>query len=85
LVGSRTDEAIARFQQSINLAESLTDATLASWSRLFIGKAKIRSTLANIDEGESLMRNAATLINETGEQWEKEEVAKILATVGIQL
>ncbi len=82
LVGEKYADAIALFNKSVGVAKSLDDANLAAWSNLFIWKAIIKSSPARFAEGESIMREAGATIDEVGEAWEKEEVAKILASAG---
>ncbi len=83
LAGLKTSEAINGFKKSVEVAESIGDRDLAAWANLFIGKSMIKENPSIRHEGENVMRQAVATINEVGEDWEKEEVVKILASVGL--
>ena len=83
MAAKRFQEAITEFKKSIEMAKTLSDRDLAAWSEIFIGKALVKIQPMNRAEGEKMMREAARVINEIGEGWEKEEITKILTTVGL--
>jgi len=84
LVSGNSTEAIEMFNAGIKTAQEQDDKDGEAWCKIFIGKAKIKYTPELIDEGQKEMREAAAIINEVGEDWEKEEIKKILNSVGIE-
>ncbi len=83
LVGSQFDEAIEQFGKSVTLAESIGETNNAAWSKLFIGKTIVKSDPTRRHEGQQIMADAGNFIETGGEDWEKEELVNILATVGL--
>jgi len=58
------------------------DDSAAAWCRLFDGKTRIKAG-QDAEKGREIMRQAAEVIREVGEDWEREEAARILAAVGL--
>ena len=85
LVAGQIDEAIKTFEEGEKIGIEQEDRDGASWCRIFIGKAKVKYKPELKSEGEKDMLTAAKTINEVGQDWEKEEIPKILATVGLKL
>ncbi|MCF7810890.1 hypothetical protein K9N50_07865 [bacterium] len=84
LVNGNCEIAIERFNEGIKVAQEQGDKDGEAWCKIFVGKAKIICTPELIDEGQDEMREAATMINEVGQDWEKEEIVKILGSVGLK-
>lgn len=83
LAGSEPVKAALVLQKTVEIAGQLNDPDLAAWANLFIGKAIVKSGPEHQAEGSQKMQQAADIIRKVGEQWEKEETAKILASVGL--
>lgn len=79
LAAGRPAEAVAALENATAVAEGLGDKDAAAWARLFIGKTNVRHVPARREEGLALMKSSAATIREVGQDWEKEEVVKILA------
>jgi len=85
LVAGEIDEAIKTLEEGEKVAIKQDDKDGAAWCRIFIGKAKVKYKPELKNEGEKEMLEAAKVINEVGADWEKEEIPKILASVGLKL
>jgi hypothetical protein len=84
LGGGRAEEAVSYLNKGAALADSLNDRDTAAWCRLFIGKAWVKYIPSRLDEGKALMLQSAAVIEEVGEDWEREEIVNILAVVGLK-
>lgn len=80
------DEAIAVHRGNIDGIPAATKESenSANWAILFKGKAKFKLSSDETERmiGRQLMETAHDVILRCGEDWEKEEVVKILATIG---
>lgn len=76
------ENALKHLSEGADLALERNDANAEAWCRLFIGKIKIRSNLDS-ETGKTEMLNASSIILNTGADWEKEEVSKILSSVSL--
>ncbi len=83
LVGGEIREATAILEEAARSFDEKNDANGAAWARLFIGKAYFKHYPAQKEEGKRIMEDSRRVILDIGEDWEKEEVVKILATVGL--
>ncbi|MBM3328126.1 MAG: hypothetical protein FJY67_01455 [Calditrichaeota bacterium] len=78
-------EAQAAFRAGAKLAEGKKDRNAEAWCNLFLGKIQVRHINKEAEEGRKAMLAAAKVIRELGEDWEKEEIVKILGSVGLEL
>jgi len=84
MIAGNFKEALAAFKEADAVHLRNNDPDGAAWSRLFRGKALIRFDQEQLEEGRKIMLASAASIREIGEDWEKEEVGKILKTVGLK-
>ena len=84
LVAGNTAEAIKAFEEGEKIGNEQDDKDGAAWCRLFIGKAKIKYLPDLKSEGEKDMKDAASIILEFGQDWEKESIPGILKAAGLE-
>jgi len=84
LIAGNADDALKAFDEASSVHLAANDSDGAAWAKLFSGKTLIRHVPDRIAEGKAAMSAAAATIREVGEDWEKEEVEKILTTVGLE-
>ena len=81
LIAGNAVEAIKSFEEGEKRALEQDDRDSAAWCRIFIGKAKVKHISDLKAEGEREMLDAAEVITEIGEDWEKEAIDGILKSV----
>lgn len=82
IAGNRT-AALEAFTEGKQVFIGASDKDGAAWCDLFIGKAMLKLAPTEPEKGKAVMKDAAAVIQEVGEDWEKEETVKILAKVGL--
>lgn len=83
LAAGNANEAIQALEEGVKIANEQDDKNGAAWCEIFIGKAKLKYQPELKTEGEAQMRNAAQVIRDTGQDWEKESVIQILQSAGL--
>jgi hypothetical protein len=83
LAAGNASDAIKALQEGVKIAQEQQDNNAAAWCRIFIGKAMVKYQPESKSEGESLMREAAQVIQESGQDWEKESFEGILQSAGL--
>jgi hypothetical protein len=84
LASGDASSAIVALEEALQVHERSHDQYDAEWARLFIGKTYIRYYPEKKQAGIDMMLIAAAVIRSTGQDWEKEELVKILETVGLE-
>ena len=85
LAAREPDEAIKFLTEGTELAMKMEDKDGEARCRIFIGKAKVKFMPDKKAEGEKEMLDAAKVIMEVGEDWEKRDMGVILRSVGLEL
>lgn len=83
LAAGNANEAIQALEEGVKIAQEQDDKNSAAWCEIFIGKAKVKYRPELKAEGESQMRDAAQVIRDTGQDWEKESITQILQSAGL--
>jgi len=81
LVARNRDNAVAAFTQAERVHGERDDPDAVAWATLFKGKTLVRLSTDDAATGRQMMEGAAQAIRALGEQWEKDAVAEIIATV----
>ena len=84
LAAGNVNEALAALEEGERMAVTLGDDNAGAWCRIMMGKGKVKYLPERRAEGERDIREAAKVIMERGEDWEREGVAQIKATVGLK-
>jgi len=84
LVAGDFDGAVNAFDESASVFASNNDPDGEAWAKLFKGRAFVRLKPLFAAEGKSLMTEAGETIRKVGEEWEKEEVGRILTRSGLK-
>jgi hypothetical protein len=77
LVAANLEASFAAFEDAERVHRELGDEDSAAWARLFHGKGLLRQ--GREADGREMMTSAANVIRAQGQDWEKEEVEKILS------
>lgn len=83
LAAGNANEAIQTLEEGVKIAKEQDDKNGAAWCEIFIGKAKVKYLPELKAQSEAQMRNAAQIIRDTGQDWEKESVTQILQSAGL--
>ena len=84
LAAGDSQAALVALSEGERIALEIDDPKAAAWCRIFIGKTKVKHFQDLQFEGEREMLKAAKVIRETGREWEKESVGKILKSVWLE-
>ena len=84
LAASNAEAAIRALEEGEKIDNDNGDRDAAAWCRLFIGKTRSKLIPNDKTQGKQDMREAVKIIDEIGQDWEKEEVGKILESMGIE-
>jgi len=77
-------ESRGAFEEGEKLALEQNDRNCAAWCRIFIGKAKVKRLPDLKEQGRQEMLDAAGVITEIGEEWEREAMEGILQSAGVK-
>jgi hypothetical protein len=84
LVAGNSDLSIMAFEEGVEIANQQEDANGAAWCNLFLGKTKVKLVPDQKSNGEAMMRDAAKVIMDTGQDWEKDSIPGILQSAGLE-
>ena len=84
LAAGDADKAIKALEEGVKVASEQNDNNGAAWCNIFVGKAMVKYLPDQESEGESIMRDAANVIMDTGQDWEKDAINGILQSVGLE-
>jgi len=83
LVSDNGDAAIKALEEGEKIALENNDRDAAAWCRLFIGKTKVKLIPDKKTEGEQEMLEVAEVIDEVGQDWEKEAVGNMIKALNL--
>ncbi len=84
LAAGDADKAIKALEEGAKVASEQNDNNGAAWCNIFVGKAMVKYLPDQKSEGESIMRSAAQVILDTGQDWEKDAMPGILQSAGLE-
>jgi hypothetical protein len=84
LVAGNAEGAITAFSEGVKVADKQGDANGAAWCNIFMGKTKVKLVPDQKADGETMMRDAAKVIMDTGQDWEKDSIPGILLSAGLE-
>ncbi len=85
LSAGNIDAAIKTLEKGAQIGQEQEDSDGTAWCQIFIGKAKVLHKPELATEGRKEMIESAKVIQEVGEDWEKESVTQILKSVDLSL
>ena len=83
LTAGNANDAIQALKEGARIADENNDRGAAAWCRLFMGKTKVKLIPDLKEEGERELRDAVAIISEIGQDWEKDEIKKVMKSVGL--